>query len=174
MKSYTLLIAIICMMYAAASDSQRIGVIDTRELFHRSAEIRALHEQLELTFTRKRFELEPLQEEIEELQGELESKRETLSAEEMSQKEKELDSLLKKYFEKRDEMAAYLAQQEEQLMSPLLDKLQVVIEKVGREEGFDIIIEKDAVVYAATRTDITDKIIEYLEERDEEQIETDE
>ncbi len=167
MKTILIILIVSLLSIAPSSESVRIGVIDTMELFRRSVEMRSLQRELEESLYQKRFELEPLQRKIENLQSEIESRRFVLSSEELSNKERELEVLFREYIEKRDEVAEYLSQREEELMGPLLEKLQSIIERVGREEGYDIIIEKDALVFSAPKLDITSLVIEYLDEKED-------
>lgn len=167
MKTFSILIILSLSFMVTASERLNIGVIDTTKLFRSSVELRSLQNELEHSMRQKQFELEPLQRRITNLRDEIEEKRFVLSEEELERKERELEELFHEFVEKRDEVTDYLSQRERELMGPVLEKLQSIIEEMGKEEGFDIILEKDAVVFYAPELDITEKIIQFLDEKEE-------
>jgi outer membrane protein len=57
-----------------------------------------------------------------------------------------------------------LAEKNSALVQPIVDKINVVLQRIGEEEGFDLVLDAAAggIVYAADELDLTDRILEEL------------
>jgi outer membrane protein len=81
----------------------------------------------------------------------------TLSALEMQKKESELKSEQTAIQEYELEMQDLLGKKREQLYKPLLDKVKLAIEKIGKDNGYTMIFDTSvagAIVHAETSEDI--------------------
>ena len=55
-----------------------------------------------------------------------------------------------------------LQKRERELTKPLIDELRAIIEGMGKEKGYQLILEKNegAVLYAQSGSDLTEQVIE--------------
>lgn len=51
-------------------------------------------------------------------------------------------------------------QKQNELMNPILDRLNRLVRQVASKEGYDVVVSRDAVTYFRTDLDITDRVIQ--------------
>jgi Skp family chaperone for outer membrane proteins len=116
------------------------------------------------------------QEEIEEMEREILSKREKLrsqqlllSQEKLDELQLELEQLTNEYERKRAEIldptSGLAVRRNQELSQPINDQITVVVERLGAEGGFDLIVDSATinVVYMSQEIDLTDKVLEELQ-----------
>ena len=96
----------------------------------------------------------------EQLQ-ELEAKKFVLSDDARFQKQLDLAELQNRIENHRKEMEGQLQVDRERLIGPLRTKLVKIVEEVGREEGFSLILHRNSpgIMYSKEALDVTDLII---------------
>jgi outer membrane protein len=117
---------------------------------------------LEKEVTSKRGELEKRQNELQKEAESFEKKSALLNDANKTKKQQELQ---KKFMELQKEAAESqmdLQKRERELTKPIIDELRAVIESVGKEKGFTLILEKNegAVLFSQSAEDLTDQVIE--------------
>lgn len=151
----------------------KIAYIDTDRIVMESSETQEA--QTSLLNDRQKWEKEitDLEQEIEELVNEYESRKLIMGEESKKEAEDKITQLqdkrqnkVKEYF---GENGKYYQRQNE-LLEPILSKLKNVIEKVSIENNYTIVLDAAAgsILYAKPSLDITDKIIDELEKTIEE------
>jgi outer membrane protein len=146
----------------AKNESLKIGVVDLDQAVTSTNEGRKAREE----FDRKKREAEssllPLMDRYQELMKEFDSKKFVLSDEARFQKQLDMAELQNQIENKRKEVHGQLQVDRERLIGPLRTKLQNVVESVGRDEGFSLILHRGSpgIMYAKETLDITDLIIE--------------
>ena len=137
----------------------KIGIVDTQAILAKAPQSKTEFEKVQKKLKERQDELVALQKKGEELKDKAERDQMTMTNNQkmdMSRQLQELDSefALKKKFFQED---LKLAQNDVQQL--IYNKINEAIKKVVEEEKFDLIITRDAVVYAAPTIDITDKIL---------------
>jgi outer membrane protein len=97
-----------------------------------------------------------------DLQEELKGKKYVLSDEALFEKQVELAELKNKIDNKFSELEGQLKIEQGKMIAPLRAKLIGIIEDIGKDQGFTMIIGRDApgVMYTREALDITDLVIE--------------
>jgi outer membrane protein len=144
----------------------RIGYVDIQRVLARSAAGVAAREQLEREKATMQKQVDSQRAELEKLRDDLEKKGQLLSAEARRERQ---DTLEKKVRETRrlvDDLQATLQKKEEQLLGKVLAEVSGLVQKVGKDKGYLLVLERQrsSVLYAATEADITDEIIRAYDE----------
>ncbi len=154
-------IALIGWGLGATDDRITIGVVDLDQAITSTNEGRAAREE----FDRKKRQAEqriiPLMEQYREELQELEAKKFVLSDDARFQKQLDLAELQNRIENHRKEMEGQLQVDRERLIGPLRTKLVKIVEEVGREEGFSLILHRNSpgIMYSKEALDVTDLII---------------
>ncbi|MCE2400128.1 OmpH family outer membrane protein [Candidatus Poribacteria bacterium] len=76
--------------------------------------------------------------------------------------EKEIEDLKLNHQQMFERGRQVLLERNQELMGPIFKELEELIIKVGKEENYDLIIDRQAVLYFNEKHDITDKFIKLI------------
>lgn len=161
------IIAAVAALWALGAAAQeaaptKIGVFELGRITQETAEGKRVQKTLTDFQDKKKGELDAKEKELRDLQDQLAAQALTLSPERRSQMEKDLQK-------KQNELAVSRegAQREWQIefneaQDKFLQKVRDVVETLGREEKFTVIMERDSLVYRSDSVDVTARIVERL------------
>jgi outer membrane protein len=146
---------------AAGPAATRIGFIDVSRVLARSAAGVAAREQLEREKASMQREMDGRRQELEKLRDELEKKGPLMTADARREKEDQLERKRRDAARLADDFQRELARKEQHLAQKVLTELSGVIERVGKQKGYYLIVERRGagVLYSAPEADLTDEII---------------
>jgi outer membrane protein len=159
----TLAVALVVVWgLGADKDGIKIGVVDLDQAVTSTEEGKQARDEFERKKREAEAKLQPLIERAQAAAQEFEAKRFVLSDEKLREKQLDLVEMRNAIESKRREIQGQLEVDRERLVGPLREKLAAVVEEVGREEGFALIIGRNApgVMYTREALDITDIVIE--------------
>ncbi|MEE8580858.1 MAG: OmpH family outer membrane protein, partial [Myxococcota bacterium] len=156
------LIILLLVSLGAGEGVVKIGVVDLDQAVSSTDEGRAARDEFERKKREAEAKLQPLTERAKELLKEYEAKRFVLSDDALFQKQLDLAELRNQIENKRREIQGQLEVDRERLVGPLRAKLSGIVEEVGREQGFSLILQRNApgVMYSREALDITELVIE--------------
>jgi len=160
--------ALLLWSLGAKNDANiKIGVVDLDQAVTATTEGREAREEFERKKRKAEDQLMPLVERFQTLLKELEDKRFVLSDDKLRDKQLDLAELRNEIESKRAEMEGRLEVDRERLVGPLRQKLVSIIEEVGREDGFSLIMLRNApgIMYSREALDITDVVIEHFNKK---------
>ena len=148
----------------AATDDQpiKVGVVDIDRAISSTDEGKAAREE----FARKQREAEgqiqPLVERYQALEEEMKAKKFVLSDEALFQKQLDLVEMRNQIQSKMKEIEGQMKVDQKRLEGPLIAKLGAIIEDIGKNQGFMLILRRGAPGFLYTREalDVTDLVIE--------------
>jgi outer membrane protein len=164
--SFALIAGILGVEMAAAQ--AKIGYVDSQKILSTFAAAIDAQKELENENTKWGQEVQKMQEELQTLQEELDQQSLLLSEAKRKEKEDELQALYVKaqqyQAQKWGDNGEFFKRQKE-LLQPIYDKINEVINRIGEEEGYDFVLDSVAgnILYAKEKFDITDKVLEELE-----------
>jgi outer membrane protein len=146
---------------AAPIAGTRIGYIDVQRVLARSAAGVAAREQLEREKATMQKEMDNKRTELEKLRDELEKKGPLMTADARREKQDAFDRKRRDAARLADDFGKELEKKEAELLQRVLRDVGGVIERVGREKGYYLILERGrgGVLYASTDADLTDEVI---------------
>jgi outer membrane protein len=148
----------------AASEEQaiKIGVVDLEQAISSTEEGKAAREE----FARKQREAEsrvqPMLERYRALEEELKAKKFVLADDALNQKQLDLAEMRNEIQSKMREIEGQLQVDQKRLEIPLVQKLEGIIEELGKSQSFTLIIRRGApgVLYTREALDVTQLVID--------------
>jgi len=146
---------------AAPAPATRIGYIDVQRVLARSAAGVAAREQLEKERAGIQKEMDGRRQELEKLRDEIEKKGPLLTADARRDKQEQFERKRRDAARAADDFQKELEKKEAALLQKVLKEVGGVIERVGKERNYYLIVEKRnaGVLYASTEADLTDEVI---------------
>src|SRR5262245_55131947 len=146
---------------ASTPSSTRIAYIDVQRVLARSSAGVAAREQLEREKSGMQKEMDSKRQELEKLRDELEKKGPLMTADARREKQEAFERKRRDAARLMDDYQKELEKKEQVLLQRVLQDLSGVIEKVGKDKGYYMIVEKRgaSVLYASPDADLTDDVI---------------
>jgi outer membrane protein len=140
---------------------QRIAFIDVQRVLARSAAGVAAREALERDKATMQKEMDTKRVELEKLREELEKKGALLTADARRDKQEQFERKRRDAARLADDFQKELEKKESTLLQKVLQEVSGIIERIGKEKGYYLIVEKrgGGVIYAAADADLTEEII---------------
>jgi outer membrane protein len=156
------LAAILVWGTAAQDEPLKIGIVDIDLAINSTAEGKAAREELARKQREAEAALHPMIERMKEMQEDFQTKRFVISDEARFQRQLDLAEVQNEIESKAAELKGQLQVDEQRLKGPLLAKLGGIIEALGKENGFTMILRRGApgLLYAREALDVTDLVIE--------------
>ena len=145
---------------AAAEDGIKVGVVDLSQAINATEEGKAAREELNRKQRDAQQQVQPLVDQHKALEEEMKSKRYVLSDEALFAKQADLLELRNKIESKLKELEGQLKIDQGRLEAPLVSKLREIVQEIGKEQGFTIILDRatPGLVYTREALDITDQV----------------
>lgn len=152
-------LAVLGLSLPAAAQEMKIGFVDLQRALNEVDEGAAAKAALKREFDAKQAELDNRQNELKALKDELDARGMMMTPEAKQEKAAELQRKLMEVQQIYFQLQQELSQKEAQATSGIFAKMGTLLETMGRESGYTIIVEKSAVVYAKPSLDLTNELI---------------
>ncbi len=145
---------------AKAAEVVKIGIVDVQKVISTSEKGKVARKKLITKAERMQKELNLRKAEIEKGKLELERQASVLDPEIKYEKEKTLKRRMRDFEDLYRDYNEIMKRDEFQNMQPILAAISQVIEKLGKEGGFTVILEKQksAVLYSPDTIDLTQEV----------------
>jgi outer membrane protein len=170
MRGLNLLVVglVVAVAHAGAVEAAatRIAYVDVQKVLVRSVAGLAAREQLEREKATMQKDVDTRRTEVDKLREELEKKGLVLSAESKREKEETLQRKVRDLRRLVDDFQKELERKEQALTQRILQELTTLIERIGKERGYLLIMEKRgaSVIYGDAEADITEDIIKVFDQ----------
>lgn len=167
MKTILTVLAVNLSLVGATFANINVGYVDLQKALQTVDAGKKAKENLEKDVLAKKGELEQKQKDFQKEAEAFEKKAAIMNDSAKAGKQAELQ---KKYVELQ-KMAAEsqmeLQKRERELTKPIVDELKSIIEGLGKEKNFQMVLEKNegAVLYAESNLDLTAQVIERFNSR---------
>jgi outer membrane protein len=159
------------MLIAAAAGTgeaagTRIGYVDVQRVLVRSLAGVAAREALEREKATMQKDIDARRSEVEKLREELEKKGLVLSSEARREREETLQRKVRDLRRLAEDLEKELQRKEQQATQRILHEVTGVIERLGKERGYLLIIEKRSagVIYGDPEGDVTEEVIKLYDQ----------
>lgn len=155
-----ILIAILVALPVSLS-AQKIGVVDLMAIVQSAPETAAAQKTLQEAQKQYQADLQKLQEEAQKAYDEYNKLKGDAStpATILERHEKSLGEMSQKIQQHAQTYDQDLQQQQEQLMAPIVDKVQKAAQAVGQEKGLTVVLPKGAVLYMSAEVVDLDPLV---------------
>lgn len=137
----------------------KFGFVDLQKAVTESKEGKVALKKLQDMTERKQKELNTKQDELKRLEDEIRSQGSMWNDDMKRQK---LGDYQKKGLELQEfytENAKELAEREQELTAPLLDRFMKIINKVGKERGYTAVFHSGSAIFVSSAVDLTAEVI---------------
>ena len=157
MKSVSLLL----LMTLTLSDAFAEGLVyvDLQRAVFEVEDGKAAKQRLEEMKSSRQTALDAKQKELQKMQESLEKQGGFLSADVKQQKETEFRQKLGELQQTYAKLQRELAEEEMKIQQQILGKMSSVLEEIGKEGSYTMIVRKDALLWAPESLDITNELI---------------
>jgi outer membrane protein len=149
---------------AAAQSPGKVGVINIQGAIISTKDGQKAASDIQTRFNPKKAELDKRQSDIGQLQDQLNRGRNTLSEEAQQKLVREIDQKTKALNRDTEDARSELDQEQQKLMGELFSRIQVVLDKYAKDNGYTLILDissaQTPVMYASNAIDVTRDIIE--------------
>jgi outer membrane protein len=137
-------------------------VVDLDQALNSTEEGKSAREELARKQREAEARVQPQIDRFQELQEELKSKKFVLSEEALYQRQLDLIELKNQIESDMKEAEGKFKVDQERIVGPLRKKLIDIVQDIGREQGFTLIVERGTpgLLYSREALDITDTVIE--------------
>lgn len=163
---FTLLIGLLA--WSASATAQKYIIIDTRYIFDKMPEYKKVQETVNAAAADWQKEIDSKQAILDKAYDEYDSQQSMLSADakkkkenDLFNKEKELRDLQKKRFGFEGD----LFKKRQELMQPLQEKVNRVVQKLVIDNGYDLVLDKSegkSIIFADPKLDKSDAVLKLL------------
>jgi len=164
-KIATLLVALIASLpvsYASASDSLKIGYVNTQRIFRDAPTAVKALKKIELEFSKRDQDLQRMSKQLQTLQEALEKNAVTMTETDRRTKEKDLNELSREFQRKQREFREDLSLRQNEENAAIIEKANKAIKQLAETDKYDLIVQD--VVWVSPKLDVTEKIIKALSE----------
>jgi len=130
-----------------SAQTLRVGYADPELIIQYMPEYQNIQRQISQEVQAGQQALQALAEDFQERVARFEKQRPLLSPERQAEREQELGQLQAEIQNSAEAKDAEIAQKQESLMAPLLDRVQSVIDEVAAEKSLDLVLRSPALLY---------------------------
>lgn len=137
----------------------RIAVVDTQRAMMETEDGLRLQANLKKVFDKKQKELDRKQKELEQERADIEKQKGVLSQDSLQRRaeswQREMAELQQTYVNFNQE----LQKKQNEMTQPIFQKTMGLIRRLATSQGYEMVIDKQAVPYVRSDLDVTDRLI---------------
>ncbi len=145
-----------------AADVAKIGVINLQKILETSASGKAIQSELKTQKDKMEADLKKIGADIDDIRKRLESESMVMGKEAREEKERESRIKINDFKSLQQKYRSDLQGIEANLINQLKNDINDIVQEIGKKEGYLLIINKFGVIYSPNSIDITDRVIEKL------------
>ena len=149
---------------ASAADSIKIGYVDIQKLIDQSDETKKVRSTLESLKTSKEKELEKMVTTAKKLEEDLKKQINILSDDAKKTKVDELEKMDRDIRRFVSDSEAELTKKQREMENSILTELVGIIQKLGQEGDYTLILPATVILYSSKGIDITDTVMKKYNE----------
>ncbi|MDN5343110.1 MULTISPECIES: OmpH family outer membrane protein [Oceanotoga] len=146
---FSLLMALFSLSFAANLESLKIGYVDFQVLTENTTKWKSLQEDYKNDFDFYQNKISKMEEEFKNFQAT------NPSQQELQRRAQDLQIKVNQY-------QSTIQEEYGNKTNKLLQEIRDIAAQYGKENGFDIVLYDQGVIYASEKIDITEKVIEYV------------
>ena len=142
------------------ADVAKIGVVDIQKVLLTSSAGKLAKAQINKKAREMESSLTEKKEEIEKLKGDLEREALVMSKEARDERERDIRIKINDIKSLKNKYENDLKKIEGQVVKRIQQDMDVIVQEVGKKEGYLLIISNPVVLYSPSSIDITDQLIQ--------------
>ena len=153
---------------AQAQEAFKLGYVDLQKAIQETSTGKKAKSELEKEFNAKKGDLQKREADLKKMAEDLEKKKVALSDEMKAKMQQELQQDMMKFQREVGESQMNIQKKERELTEPILKKLQGSLDKIAKDKGLSMVLEKSeqSVLWAKKELDLTDDLVKEYERTD--------
>lgn len=147
----------------AAAAEVKIGVVSVQRVLNESAVGSRAIKKIEREFSGRDQEIQKMMKQARDLQAQLEKDAVTLSESERQKRERELAGLNRDVQRAQREFREDLNLRRNEETAQLIQKVDKIIKQIAESEKFDLILQREQIVYGSPSIDMTERVMKQLD-----------
>jgi len=150
------------LVCGSASAEMKIGYLNFTRVLEDSPQYAAARKSLQAEKEQKERDLNAKIEQLKKLEEKAKRDAAVMSSAEVQRLERDIRTRQRKLKNTADEYNDEMSLRLNEERKKLYLHIKEVVRKIGKEEGFDLIVTPESVAYANDKIDITDKVLSRL------------
>ncbi|OON39878.1 molecular chaperone [Izhakiella australiensis] len=147
---------------AGAQAADKIAVVNVSSIFQQLPQRATVAKQLETEFKSRATELQGMERDLQTKMQRLQRDGSTMKASERSRMEKQVMAERETFSTKAQAFEQDNRRRQMEERNKLLSRIQDAVQKVADSEGYDVVIDSNAVAYSAKSKDITADVLKQV------------
>ena len=143
----------------------KVGIVDTVKILRESAPSLKAQKEIEQEFSPRDEQIKKMAAGVKVLQEKLENESKNMSETEQRDLERELASLSREYQRAQRQMQEDFSMRQNDERSLIVEYINKAINDIAAVEEYDLIFHLQDTVYRSERIDITEQVMEALEDK---------
>jgi len=149
---------------SAQADNYKIGAVNAVRILEQSPQAEKLRSQIEKEFSPRDRELVATQKKLKEMEDRLERDSAIMSETERKDLQRDVVNMRRELKRDQDEFREDLSYRRNEELTKIQKEIVQAIQTVAKQNNYDIVLS-EGVLFASTKVDITDLVIEYLKKK---------
>lgn len=149
----------------ADSESTRVAIVDVQHLLSQAAAMKDVEAQIKEMQKGFQSEITEQEQQLRAKDEELQSQRSVLSPEAVTQRERGLEEQFLEIRQLAESRNRQLTGAKINAVNTFNEALVQVVTEIAEDEGYDMVLVKAQVIYVADAFDITEEVLERIDER---------
>lgn len=159
-KTTAAAVALSTTLFAGAAQAQqKIGVVDMMSIFQQLPQREQISQELQEEFKDRFEEMRQLEQKVQDLRQKQERDASIMSAEEKTQLNRQLEQLISEAQLKNKALQEDTRRRQQEERNELLGKVQNAINSVAESQGYDLVLESNAVAFMKADNDLSDEVV---------------
>lgn len=147
----------------ADDGKMKIGFVDFDRVIAKSTKIRDMVGGIETKAREYQDRIDRNRGALQRLAGDLAKQKSVLSEAEVVTRAEDIKQLSSETEDLEYQLEKLLRNSRRETLNPALEEAIEVVAKIGKDEGYDLILRGDMILFASRRIDLTDRVIEVLD-----------
>jgi len=144
---------------ANAEEVNRIGVVDFQRIFQSSEGGKKVDAKIKDDYKNMLADLQEKKKEIDELRSQFERESLVMDSTMREEKQREIRIVTNDFTASENRFSKSMQDLQNKLTNRLRKEILRLVEKIGKEEGYTLVLDKGVVAYSISSIDITDQLI---------------
>lgn len=148
--------------FQALAQDMKMATVDLQRIMQTSTQVQAIRQKLETDFKGRRDKLIAMETELKKNMDTLKRDGAILSQTQKKDLEKKIMTAQRDFEHEGQQYQQELNTTHNEAMETFFNQVKQAIEDFAKADGYDIIFQKDVAPYSSAKLDITDKVIQKI------------
>lgn len=162
MKSLKSIVLFICLAVTNLAYAEKLAIVDIQQAILTSDEAKAYEKKLKQELASDQSKVLELEKQAKSLRKKIQDQGSSLSKEDSQRLQLQFQKAFEEYQRTGRALQQRRAEREQEFLTQMRPKLDKVIRKIIEENDYDVVLARQATVFAKKEVDITAKVVQLL------------